>query len=129
MRSSPDVVTDAAKSLQEALQGQTTSWGDSCHQFIERAKKRLAKADADLLRLQAEGQTQFEALRTEARVTTLAQPKKNLGSEMQRMQRVIDDLMGARQGEIKILMDLGTVESRSVRIPTLRVDQEQKVPA
>ena len=54
-------------------------WGerlDACHQFIERAKKRIAEADEDLLRVQteraqlatelAEGQARFEALRTEA---------------------------------------------------------------
>ena len=81
MRTSPDVVTDAArarvtaleaaisalgtadgaalKSLQEALHKAKQSAHippvgerlDACHQFIERAKKRLAKADADLLRL------------------------------------------------------------------------------
>ena len=84
MRSSPDVATEAArakvtafeaaisalgsadeadlKSLHEALQKAKQSahvppigerW-DACHQFIERAKKRLAKADENLLKLQTE---------------------------------------------------------------------------
>ena len=98
---------------------------DACHQFIERAKKRLAKADADLLRLQteraqlatelAEGQARFEALRTEAgAVPTVQSAPKDLSSELQRMQGVIDELlrersewMGTHQGEVKIPMDSG----------------------
>ena len=134
------------KSLQEALHKAKQSAHippvgerlDACHQFIERAKKLLAKADADLLRLQTEraqlatelavGQARFEALRTEAgAVPTVQSAPKDLSSELQRMQGVIDELlrersewMGTHQGEVKIPMDSGAmVVSRSTRMEAL----------
>ena len=92
----------ALKSLQEALHKAKQSAhiapvGERLDACQERAKKRLAKADADLLRLQteraqlatelAEGQARFEALRTEAgAVPTVQSAPKDLSSELQRMQ-------------------------------------------
>ena len=95
----------SVESLQEALHKAK----QSAHVLPggERAKKRLAKADADLLRLQteraqlatelAEGPARFEVSRTEAGAvpTTPAAPR-DLGSELQRMQGVIDDLLRER---------------------------------
>ena len=127
MRSSPEVVTEAArarvtaleaavsalgsadaaalKSLQDALQKVKQSahvhpvgerWG-ACNQYIERAKKRLAIADAELLKLQteraqlatelAEGQARFDTLRVEAGAGAPSHPAapKDLGPELERM--------------------------------------------
>ena len=177
MRSSPDVATEAArakvtaleaaisalgsadegalKSLHEALQKAKQSTHvppvgerlDACHQFIERAKNRLAKADENLLKLQtertqlatelAEGQARFEALRAEAgAVPPSPGVPKDVNSELQRMQGVIDELlrersewMVARQGEVKIPMDVGTlVDTRSARMEALIDDAGSKRP-
>ena len=95
----------ALKSLQDALQKAKQSAHvppirerlDACTQFLERAKKRLARADVELLfqteRAQlatelAEGQARFEALRAEAGVKPPSHPAapKDLGSELERMQ-------------------------------------------
>ena len=106
----------ALTSLQEALQKAKQSAHvppigerlDACTQFLEHARKRLAKADAELLNLQteraqlatelAEGQARFEALRAEAGAKPPSHPAapKDLGSELERMQRVIDDLLRER---------------------------------
>ena len=142
----------ALKSLQGALQKAKQSAHvppvgerlDACHQFIERAKKRLAKADENLLQTEraqlatelAEGQARFEALRAEAGAVPPPGAPKDAGSELQRMQGVIDDLlrersewMVARQGEVKIPMDLGTlVDTRSARMEALIDDAGSKRP-
>ena len=162
MRSSPDVATEAAtrqshsgrsfdqcprqcrRGSLEVVAGSFPNSLPTFHQlardwtratkFIERAKKRFAKADENLLKLQteraqlatelAEGQARFEALRAEAgAVPPIPGAPKDVDSELQRMQGVIDDLlrersewMVARQGEVKIPMDLGTlVATRSAR--------------
>ena len=115
---------------------------DTCHQFIERAPKSLAKADADLLKLQteraqlatelAEGQARFKALRTEAGAvpTTPAAPK-DLASELQRMQGLYtpdrrasagtffrSEWMGARQ-DSHGFGDDGRHPTRSARMEAL----------
>ena len=73
----------------------------------------------------AEGETRFEALRTETgAVPTVQSAPKDLNSELQRMQG-IDELlqersewMGTHQREIKIPIDSGVI-SRSTRMEAL----------
>ena len=82
---------------------------DACTNFVERARKRLAKADEDLARMQnerakldselAEGVARLDALRAEAAAvappTVPAEPQ-NLAVEVRRMQGVIDSLLRER---------------------------------
>ena len=136
----------ALKSLQEVLHKAKKSahipqWREigrvpTIHRTCQEAP-RQKKADADLLRLQtehaqlatelAEGQARFEALRTEAGVPIVQSAPKDLSSELQRMQGVIDEFlrersewMGTHQGEVKIPMDSGaTMVSGSTRMEAL----------
>ena len=96
------------KAMQVANCGPVGERLGACTKFVERARKRLAKADEDLARMQderakldselAEGVARLEVLRAEAAAVapTFPAEPQNLAVEVSRMQGVIDNLQSER---------------------------------